>query len=549
MSAPNCLSCAFRLLNVEKMVGAEYVGTTSPQVDVCTAYGQVLGGFSDPKTALTEEDGERIAAQCGAYREDSPEARSEVATALEAREGVPGSLGTTGPPLSLTLPLDVPAPEGQESGGTRDCGACAFFCGPDEIVEAGLPTVSKSGRGAGLCIARGTLQDVGPGARKRVARECKTFTPVDSGVDASDYRVELLTRAQYPPHLEPLLGDSIVGKGAALAAEAEELAAKAGVEREPTDSERELGVTRFRRFLSDDRSRWVDLPVFDPAIFSEEDRAKIPAAGSEGAPETYIDHANLGYRVAVAWSLGETPALNGPAGTGKTMLFHWLAHELGLPFERVSITASSSVDDLAGYMELHGSETEFVLGRIPKAWARPCVMVIDEPNAGPPEVWQFIRPITDSAKQLVIDANHGQTINRHPYSFLGMAMNPAWDWRNSGVSPLADADGSRLLHVAVGYPSKDQERDIILKHCERDGITVADEDLKALLEIAEALRSLAEEQTLQVSWGIRQQVQVARLLPFFDLGDAFRMAVTDSLEPQQADLILAQVNLATAGRR
>lgn len=546
MTTPSCRSCVYRLSNLDAAVAAEYAGTSAPQVDVCTRFDQILGGPRDTEAEITAEAAEEIGSRCPAYGDaDAFQARADAATYLDERETTPGAVGSLGGPLRLTLPLEVPV----ERGGTAapvNCGRCVYFCWPDEFSDNGLPTVSKQGRGAGMCVAKGTIQDAGPGSRKVVASKCPTFTPHEQSQsdEAIDYRTELLGAAQYKPHLVPLLADSAVGGGV----EADEKTVEVSVEREPTDAERGEGIVRFRRFYSDDGKRSVDLPVFDPAHFGEDERAKIPVAGTEGAPEVYVDHANLGYRVAVAWALGETPALNGPAGTGKSMLFQWLAYELGLPFERVSITASSSVDDLAGYMELHGGQTEFVLGRIPKAWAKPCVMVIDEPNAGPPEVWQFIRPITDSAKQLVIDANHGQAVDRNRYSFLGMAMNPAWDWRNTGVSPLADADGSRLLHIAVGYPSPDDERSIILGHCKGDGVEVDQADLDALLSVATELRKLSREQTLQVSWGVRQQVQVARLLPYFDFVGAFRMAVTDSLEPEQADLILTQVNLATAGR-
>lgn len=546
MTTPSCKSCAFRLGNVQKDVGSDYAGTSAPQVDICTYFDMVLGSF-DPEGegALQDDDAERIASQCKAYLSQGDDAAKRVAEYLRDRDREPGALGHMGAPLGLTLPLEVKGESGQSV--KRSCGGCAHFLWPEELRDNGLPTVSKQGRGAGMCVAHGKMQDAGPGARRTVAKDCGEFSyvPDSQSDEAKAYRKELLSMASHPAHLAPLLADS--GVGTSLG----EQSAESGPapEREPTDAERAAGIVRFRRFFSDDDLRWVDLPVFDPDHFSPEERAKIPVAGSEGSPETYVDHANLAYRVAVAWALGETPALNGPAGTGKTMLFHWLAYELGLPFERVSITASSSVDDLAGYMELHGSSTEFVLGRIPKAWAKPCIMVIDEPNAGPPEVWQFIRPITDSAKQLVIDSNHGQVIDRDPHSFLGMAMNPAWDWRNTGVSPLADADGSRLLHVAVGYPSREDERQIILGHCARDGIEVDDSHLDALLNVAEELRNLSEEQTLQVSWGIRQQVQVARLLPYFDLVGAFRMAVTDNLEPEQAELILSQVNMVTAGMK
>lgn len=544
----SCHTCAWSLRNVSRDTGHDFIATSTPRINVCLAYNTALGAFyPEDDGAMSEDDAQTVAGRCAEYLEATDESRSLVSAAMDESPPEPGAVGKIGGPIHLTLPLTVA--HGRAPSSVRpDCGRCIYYCKPEELTPNGLPTLSKQGRGAGMCVAKGTLQSNMPGARRTRAAGCQSFTvphgdDVEAGGQAmAEYRTELLASAGFLPHLAPLLADSVVGEHSAT----DDEAGAATAEREPTDDERSEGIVRFHRFHSDDKRYWIDMPVFDPASFDEAERGKIPVAGCEGSPEVYVDHANLGYRVAVAWALGETPALNGPAGTGKTALFQWMAYLLGLPFERVSITASSSTDDLAGYMELHGQQTEFVLGRIPKAWGRRCVMVIDEPNAGPPEVWQFIRPITDSAKQLVIDANHGQTIRRHRYSFLGMAMNPAWDWRNTGVSQLSDADGSRLLHIAVGYPPAPAEREIILGHCADDGIDLATAHLDALIEVAHKLRKLSDEQTLQISWGIRQQVQVARLLPYFDFVDAFRMAAADNLEPEQSDLILSEVNLATA---
>lgn len=549
----SCYTCAWSLRNVDRGTGHDFIATSTPQVNVCLAYNTILGAF-DPESsgAMSEADAEVVAGRCADYLEVSKESSDTVSDAMAKSSPEAGAVGRTGGPLHLTLPLNVSQGRAP-SDAQPDCGQCVYYAPPKELVPNGLPTLSKQGRGAGMCVAKGTLQAHTPGTRLTRASGCPTFTTGDyveaSAEELSDYRTELLASADFPAHLAPLLADSVVGDRALAETPESGSVVEDVPEREPSDEERSEGIVRFHRFYSDDRRFWIDMPVFDPASFDEVERDKIPVAGCEGSPEVYVDHANLGYRVAVAWALGETPALNGPAGTGKTALFQWMSYLLGLPFERVSITASSSTDDLAGYMELHGQQTEFVLGRIPKAWGKRCVMVIDEPNAGPPEVWQFIRPITDSAKQLVIDANHGQAVRRHRYSFLGMAMNPAWDWRNTGVSQLSDADGSRLLHIAVGYPPPMSEREIILGHCADDGIDLAPAHLDALIEVAYKLRRLSDEQTLQISWGIRQQVQVARLLPYFDFVDAFRMAAADNLEPEQSDLILSEVNLVTAKMR
>lgn len=287
----------------------------------------------------------------------------------------------------------------------------------------------------------------------------------------------------------------------------------------------------------------IKLPIFAREFFTDPvSQSKIPVIGDQERPEDYVDHGGFTYKVAALWmELDETPALWGPAGVGKTELFRHFAFLMGLPFERISITGSSEIDDLAGkpgYSPERG--TFFTYGRIPRAWTRPNVICVDEPNAGPPEVWQFIRPMTDNSKQLVLDQNNGERLIRHPSCYLGMAMNPAWDPRNTGVASLADADGSRLMHIFMDIPPADVEEAIIKRALQRDGWD--DAAIKAILpmvmQCASDIRALSVDGTVAVSWGLRSQIKVARAMRFFSPISAYRVGVADSLEPAAQQAIL-----------
>lgn len=537
--AKSCTNCTFSTIPGRRdTLAHDTLGKLKSDSRVCGKLNAVLS------TDHATEDAEAlevVASKCGHYE------KFTVSTDRPQGGGyASGGIGGNAGPLRIALPLEVTAKDATHPSHKR-CSDCEFYVSPGglEAAEIALPD-SDVGALLSYCAARGTVMDVTSvaGLEAAVAVECDTFSRVEFDAMEGDYdremhEIGLIDNARPLRHLEAALKDSMG------------LAHAAPVKPEPepeAEPEPDLppGAIGWVEFPNDDQTRTVRLPRFDPQFFDADEQAKIPVAGCEGAPDLYVDHANLAYRIAVAWVLGETPALQGPAGVGKTAVLQYMAYRLGLPFERVSITSSSSVDDLAGYMELHGRETVFELGRIPKAWAKPCVMVIDEPNAGPPEVWQFIRPMTDSAKQLVLDSNHGQVIDRHAHSHLGMAMNPAWDHRNTGVASLADADGSRLLHIFVGYPDQAQEREIIVDHCKAAGVKVDPRELDAIMRISSTLRTLSQAGTLQVSWGIRQQVKVAKLLEYVPFAEAYRMAAADSLEPEQQKLIIDEVNSETA---
>lgn len=231
--------------------------------------------------------------------------------------------------------------------------------------------------------------------------------------------------------------------------------------------------------------------------------------------------------------------------THNTELFRYAAWSMQLPFERFSITSSTELDDLQGRVVFEDGETRWQNGRVPTAWAKPCVIVIDEPNVGPPDVWQFLRPLTDDSKQLVLDANKGERIDRNPHCYMGMAFNPSWDMRNVGTHEISDADGSRLMHIAVQPPSEDVEREIIAARCALDGYKVPDAVMDQVMGVAKDLRALAAEDAFPMHWGVRQQIKVARATQWFSTVEAYRLAAGDLLDPEAADQLLVTVRSHT----
>jgi len=300
------------------------------------------------------------------------------------------------------------------------------------------------------------------------------------------------------------------------------------------------GVRAWRKLEDAETGNSVNLPIYRRDFFAEEAQGKIPNTGDEEHPETYIDHNKAVYKIAVLWTeLDETPALWGEAGTGKTELYRHLAWLMQMPFERISITASTELDDLAGKMKFTpGEGTYYEYGRLPKAWKTPCVICLDEPNTGQPDVWQFIRPLTDNSKQLVLDQNKGERIERNTDCYLGMAMNPAWDPKNVGAETIGDADASRLIHISMELPPPILEREIISKRCELDGWKIDDKRIDTIMNIASEIRGLCEEGTIPMTWGIRPQIKVARSSRWFDLVTAYRLSAADYLEPEARDALL-----------
>ena len=494
----SCDDCVLRVSREEMIQRGE-----DPGADVC---GLGRGPISLPFPVHPSSAARKKASNCEDFSAD-PLARIKVSRPLNLAkvfEGLPDG----------TLPIPMKPDENCVS-----CLMCEFFVAPHDADKAGHWPV-------GICAAKGKL--VQATTYLATARDCKfrSFGRLRPGI------LENLTLIDEYSSWTLNVDDE----------ESEVLMSiKVDDARVVTSEESEQGIESWLKVLNPSNDeQFVHLPRFSEDAFPVNDRAAIPRTGDDEYPEGYLDHQGLVYKIAVLWmQLNETPSLVGQAGVGKTEAFRHLAWLMQMPFYRISITGSTEVEDLAGKMHYEPSRgTYFEYGRLPSAWMKAGVICLDEPNVGPPDVWQFIRPLTDNSKQLVLDMNAGERVSRHPYAFLGMAMNPAWDVKNAGTATLADADGSRLMHIYAELPDVATERVIISRRVALDGWKLTKDQLDMVMAIAKDLRGLCENDTLPITWGIRPQIKVARALRWFTPQQAYRLAAADYLEPEQQNLIL-----------
>lgn len=301
-----------------------------------------------------------------------------------------------------------------------------------------------------------------------------------------------------------------------------------------------IGIKSWRKVQSPKGDLHVFAPIFDPNFFTEAERLKIPKTGDPDThPEGYIDHAGLVNAVFCEWlALDETPCLVGEAGTGKTEFFRHMAWLMQLPFERISFTKATEIDDVAGKWLFVDGETQWHDGRLTSGWGKPCVIVGDEYNTAMDEVAQFIRPMIDNSKQLVLDSERGLVRKRHDWCFLGLAINPPWDPKYTGIAELSDADSNRISSIYLDLPPENVERRILAEACKRDGWEISVDDLNVIMKIATDLRALVAAGSLTISWGIRPQIAVARKSHWYSLADSYRRAVVDRLEPRTGEMVM-----------
>ncbi len=421
--------------------------------------------------------------------------------------------------------------QGYSMDPISDCQSCIFFNSESETIDkAGLPVKSCSRRN--IAIRDEDTESIGQNCYMSAG-----VNNVDAMQSANVYVIE--THAGTAPitmaadNSDDSTGNAVSGRGRRRAIDPASEPDKAA-----TTEDMAMGIRGWRKVVNQaDTSMTAYLPIFNPQHFDADQRAMIPMTGDDEHPEDYQDHQNLLYKTAGLWGMGMTPAVNGIPGTGKTEFFRYAAWVMQLPFVRLSIDNRTEKDDLAGKMHVSPEKgTYFKYGRLTSQWSKPCVMLVDEPNTGPDEVWQFLRPLTDNSKQLVLDTNEGERIQKHQHNFLGMAFNPAWDMRNVGTHDISAADVSRLMHIQVTPPTPSLEKKIVQKACKHVGFTIPDDKLEKVMNIAKDIRELSEND-FPLHWGVREQIKVARVLSFLDMRDAYRMAIADFLDPDQAEQI------------
>lgn len=502
---PICSACP-SYVPAEQVPGRFKKATGSP---MCGRFGKVLDKPTFTDIGQTTKLQQYIAGKCPAFGEPMPSAPEyEMYVAIPD----PSTMGVT--------------PDPQKKLMCTSCAMCKNFI-RDDVVALELGWTS------GMCAAKGKL--ILPTRQTYEARNCDDR-------ESGRVRVTMSGITLYPEYSNDF-GSIDPIKEYFARRETEVDPAEYETDRTVTEAEGKSGIKAWRRVTDSTGDHEAFLPIYDREYFSPEEQALIPVSGSDEHPELYIDHFEGVYTVAVCWSeLDETPACNGQAGTGKTELFRHLAWLMQLPFRRISITASTELDDIAGKMHYAPEKgTYFQYGRLPSAWTKPGVICIDEPNVGPPDVWQFLRPLTDNSKQLVLDQNNGETISRHTDCYMGMAMNPSWDVKNVGAQQIGDADANRLFHIAVPLPPESLEKEIIRQRVKLDGWEIDDARLIMVMKNAADIRALIDEGALTISWAIRPQIKVARALRWFDPVTAYRRAVADHLEPEQSELLLDAV--------
>ena len=196
-------------------------------------------------------------------------------------------------------------------------------------------------------------------------------------------------------------------------------------------------------------------------------------------------------------------------GVGKTALARALSRSVDAEYARVQCTADLLPADVVGTNVYNQRENRFEFRPGP-VFAN--VVLVDEVNRASPK--------TQSGLLECMQERH-VTVDKHTHElarpFLVVAtQNPV---EYEGTYPLPEAQLDRfMVRVSLGYPSADQESEMLAEHAESDRVL----DLEPVAEVSEVLAAQNAAAAVHGSTALRRYVvailEATRADPRVDLG-------------------------------
>ncbi len=199
-------------------------------------------------------------------------------------------------------------------------------------------------------------------------------------------------------------------------------------------------------------------PDADEAAIAEEKLEEIAGqceAIRKAVAEVFIGPSSTIESLLVALAAGGHILLEGVPGVAKTTLCRSFAATLGAGFRRIQFTPDLLPSDITGTYVPDLRNNEFHLRKGP---VFTNVLLGDEINRAPAKTQSALLEAMQE-RQVTIEGN--TQILPSPFIVLA-TQNPV---EQQGVYPLPEAQLDRfLLKVVIGYPSEDQELEILQTH-------------------------------------------------------------------------------------
>ncbi len=286
-----------------------------------------------------------------------------------------------------------------------------------------------------------------------------------------------------------------------------------------------------------DTSALFGLEIPWPVAGFAESEAHVP----EGDPDFHFEPAAT-RAILMGFSHNRRVYLHGPHGTGKSSHIEQVAARLNWPCIRVNLDGHVTRADLIGrdmVVVRDGQQvTEFVPGILTWALEHPVALVLDEYDAGRPDVMFVIQRLLETRGKLTL-LDQNRVITPHPAFRLFATANTAGQGDTTGLyigtQALNQAQMDRWqVVVELGYPDEARECAILQGHLPDR----PPEELRRMVVFANLCRQAFEQGDLSTLVSLRTLITWGDNLALLgDPGEALRLTLINRCDPLERPLL------------
>ncbi len=230
--------------------------------------------------------------------------------------------------------------------------------------------------------------------------------------------------------------------------------------------------------------------------------------------------------------------IHGPHGSGKTSHIEQVAARLNWPVLRINLDGQITRADLIGrdmVVLREGKQvTEYVPGLLVWALQRPVCLILDEYDAGRPDVMFVVQRLLESnGRFTLLDKN--EVITPHPCFRLFATGNTAGqgdatgDYVGTQLINQAQMDRWQVI-VELSYPDEQVELEILLRQFEGKAPEVS----RDVVKFARLCRASFHHGDVSVLMSLRTSITIIEnYLLLDDLGLAVRLAFGNRCDPAE----------------
>ena len=294
-----------------------------------------------------------------------------------------------------------------------------------------------------------------------------------------------------------------------------------------------------------------DISIDSSLIFGMKKKMKVPGFKDKSAlvpniDENYIFDEETTTSILVGFKFNKKVLIQGLHGTGKSSHIEQVASRLNWPCLRINLDGHISRFDLLGkdsiVLKDNKQVTTFKEGLLPWAIQNPVALVLDEYDAGRPDVMFVIQRILEAEGKLTL-LDQNKVITPHPYFRIFGTCNTLGLGDNTGLySGTQNLNQGQLdrwnIFSTLNFIEPSVEKKIIEGKIGKSKSKLADK-LSSMIRLANLIRQAFSSSDLSVTMSPRTCILWAEnFIIFGDLEKAFKLTFLNKCDSNDKKIII-----------